>query len=627
MKRVFCGLLLGVACLDPDLKAATFYVDAANLSPVSPFGSWSTAATNLQDAVSAASAGDEVIVTNGLYQAGAGVVYGMSNRVAITKPLLVHSVNGPEVTIIQGAGQRDASAVRCAYLTNGATLSGFTLKDGNTQGFDAGPAYRLSGGGGAWGESMGALATNCVISNNTAATEGGGAYSLTLDSCQLLNNASDWYGGGASGSKLGNCLLIGNFSGHGGGFAHGSLANCVVGNNHANDGGGTYAASATDSLIVSNFAGGNGGGAGQSSALTNCTLAWNGGVYGGGAYSSILYNCIVSNNSAAPTGGGGMNCAFYNCIVTGNSVDGFDARGGGGFTSSFYRSTVAGNMARGFWAWGGGIWGGLAADCVIKSNSAFGSLTQGNGGGAYQTALYNCTIVGNSSILHAGGVSQPTEMQNCLVYYNTAPDGANWNDGSIGTYCCTLPLLDGTANFTDEPLFVNTNAWADLRLRSNSPCINAGNNSYAPSGPDRDGNPRIVGNLVDVGAYEFQSPASVLPYYWLMAYGLPLDGSADYADTDGDHMNNSQESIAGTIPTDASSVLAMLSATGGMSAVLVKWTSVTNRKYTLQRALNLSGIPAFATVQSNITGLAGITTWTDTNSPGSVPRFYRVQVQ
>ena len=109
---------------------------AAN--PVAPFSSWATAATNIQDAIDAATAGDFVVVTNGLYATGGRAMAGnLTNRVALTKPLAVASVNGPCATIIQGAWDPATTngplAVRCAWLTNGATLSGFTLRNGATQ--------------------------------------------------------------------------------------------------------------------------------------------------------------------------------------------------------------------------------------------------------------------------------------------------------------------------------------------------------------------------------------------------------------------------------------------------------------------------------------------------------------
>jgi len=54
--------------------AATHYVDVNSMNATPPFLDWTTAATNIQDAVDAAAAGEEIVVTNGVYAIGGRAV-------------------------------------------------------------------------------------------------------------------------------------------------------------------------------------------------------------------------------------------------------------------------------------------------------------------------------------------------------------------------------------------------------------------------------------------------------------------------------------------------------------------------------------------------------------------------
>ena len=139
--------------------ATTRYVDLNCANATSPFMDWTTAATNIQDAIEASVDGDLILVTNGVYGAGGRVMAGdLTNRVALNKALTVQSVNGPFATVIQGTGATNGnSAVRCAWLTNGAALVGFTLQAGATR---YSGNTNLTCGGGMWCSSSNAMAVS-----------------------------------------------------------------------------------------------------------------------------------------------------------------------------------------------------------------------------------------------------------------------------------------------------------------------------------------------------------------------------------------------------------------------------------------------------------------------------------
>src|SRR5664279_55984 len=119
MKSQILQLVASVLVLSTmSAAAAIHYVNVSSTSPAPPYTNWTTAATAIQEAVDAAVSGDQILVTNGVYQAGGRVGFdGRTNRVTVNNAVTVHSVNGAAVTLIQGD-----HAMRCVYLTNGAAL-------------------------------------------------------------------------------------------------------------------------------------------------------------------------------------------------------------------------------------------------------------------------------------------------------------------------------------------------------------------------------------------------------------------------------------------------------------------------------------------------------------------------
>ena len=292
-----------------EVVEATYYVSPTG-AHVPPFASWANAATDIQSAVDAAVPGTRVLATNGIYETGgatncpAGTA--LAARVAVRRPLRLESVNGPGATTIRGAWNpgttNGAGAVRCLYLTNGATVAGFTLEGGATG--TNGTILTARTGGGAWCDGTGAVLSNCVVTGNVADYNAGGVYGGTCVDCTVASNRTRFNGGGAMRSVLARCRVEGNA---------------------ASSGGGTYEGEARESLLRRNVASGNGGGT-YYGALTSCALVLNRATYGGGGSSyGTLRNCTVAGNE----GGGTAEGTVANSIVWHNTAGNADNVSGG----------------------------------------------------------------------------------------------------------------------------------------------------------------------------------------------------------------------------------------------------------------------------------------------------------
>jgi len=381
------------------------------------------------------------------------------------------------------------SVTNCTFNANSATASGgaamiFSGPGGAAVSDCTFTANVASFGGAMQIERSTAPVTNCTFTNNSAIAnpkEKGfigvaGALRIAMDStttvsnCEFEGNTAAAVGGavtigGASQPTLVDCLMRGNIAPFGGALqidnAGGLIQNCVLEQNHADpdpaqgfvgSGGAVRLFAATPTF---------------SSCVMRENLATRGAaVFAQNASTPSFVNCLIHDNTSVNLGNGGYAGGVWS--------------GGAGSIATFKNCTVARNSAE---TRGGGIISVNAGNAIIhnsivaQNTSPLGPqmwLAGGFFGGSASFATIEWSLLeGGQAMVLIQGLSSLT-----------------WGEGNLDA----------------DPMFISPAA-GNFRLQCHSPAIDAGNDALVPTEAklDLDGNPRIVGAAVDLGAYERQS--------------------------------------------------------------------------------------------------------------------------
>ncbi len=372
------------------------------------------------------------------------------------------TITGPGADLLAISGN---NASRVLFVATGANaeLSGLTIRGGNGTGATGTNGF----GGGILVNTNGNLTMTAGVLTGNSASAGGGIFSL-------------------GNTRLSNVVVTDNDGTSGGGGIGGINGAIIV----------------EDSVVHSNR-GGTGGGISKNGSLT-------------------ILNSTVRDNVASQSAGG------------------ISATGGVFIAKN---STISGNTGVGT---GGGIENTREMFLTNVTVSNNRSISQG-GGGIYNAAiatLTNCTVSNNTAAVNGGGLfsqgSTTVTLHNTVIANSTG--GGDCRQNTTVTFSASHSLVEdggcGVVNGVNNnrtgdpnlgPLADNGGATKTHALLPGSIAIDAGSNALAvdannqPLTTDQRGAgfPRILGGVVDMGAYE-AAPAGTVQF-----------SSASYSVTEG----------------------------------------------------------------------------------------------
>ncbi|MEM7131239.1 MAG: choice-of-anchor Q domain-containing protein [Chloroflexota bacterium] len=387
------------------------------------------------------------------------------------------------------------------------TLDGFTI----TAGRAAGSIGRGTSGGGMVNDDGSPTVANITFRANSAIGNGGGIFNDNNGSPILSNvtfTANSAHNGGGMYNNSGSSL---------------TLTDIAFSANSASSGGGMYNASSSGNLALSSV-----------TFAANSASSGGGGMYNNNSRSSVILTNVTFSTNSATGIGGGMRDSSNSPVLSNVAFNANSASSGGGIHYSGNGSPVLNNVT--FNANSATSGGGMlnASNSPVLSNVVFSANSASSGGGIYNhtsnPVLNNVTFSANAASFEGGGMynfSTNPMLTNVILWGNQDSSGHSafaqmYNESSIPTIHSSLIQgsggsdnwdtrlgIDGGNNLDADPLFVQNGdpstdppTLGDLHLQNGSPAIDAGNSLSVSLSTDLDGNRRIQGSAVDLGAFE-----------------------------------------------------------------------------------------------------------------------------
>ncbi len=287
-----------------------------------------------------------------------------------------------------------------------------------------------------------------------------------------------------------------------------TLRNLTVNGNHCNSSGGGAlvwggAVVVEDCSFSFNRCGGNGGGLSGFDATfhaVRCSFVANRGGIGGdgvscGNGSALFEDCLIANN--------------LNVFSNASAVFSWNS------SVEMHRSRVHGHHDAGIVVQNDDVLPLTLVNSVIDAN-AFGIEAT-----MVDLTLTSCTVANSLDAVVSLTFESSNLIENSVFFGNVADvvAGSEFSPNTTINFTNYQPFLQavflGVGDTNMDPKFVDLNGPDnilgtlddDLRLAANSPLIGAGSNALIPPGgtTDFNGDARVVGGVVDMGAFENQA--------------------------------------------------------------------------------------------------------------------------